>query len=62
MVKLTVHLVDLVPDKLPGFAQGVARASARLGVIPTPPLTGIGVASLAEPGLLVEVEATAVLD
>ncbi len=29
---------------------------------PTPPLTGIGVASLAEPDLLVEIEATAVID
>jgi enamine deaminase RidA (YjgF/YER057c/UK114 family) len=42
--------------------EGVARASAKLGVTPLPPLTGIGVAALAEPGLLVEVEATAVID
>ena len=29
---------------------------------PGPPLTGVGAAALAKPGLLVEVEATAVLD
>ena len=62
VVKLTVYLVDWTPDKMPLFVAGVARASATLGVTPLPPLTGIGVAALAEPGLLVEVEATAVLD
>jgi enamine deaminase RidA (YjgF/YER057c/UK114 family) len=62
VVKLTVYLVDWTPGKMPLFADGVARASATLGVTPLPPLTGIGVAALAEPGLLVEVEATAVLD
>lgn len=41
----------------------MARASAKLGVItPVPPLTGVGVAALAEPDVLVEVEATAVID
>ncbi|HEY2062554.1 RidA family protein [Amycolatopsis sp. NBC_01480] len=62
VVKLTVYLVDWTPDKMPLFAEGVARASAKLGVTPMPPLTGIGVAALAEPDVLVEVEATAVLD
>ena len=62
VVKLTVYLVDWTPDKMSLFADGVARASAALGGTPLPPLTGIGVAALAEPGLLVEVEATAVLD
>jgi enamine deaminase RidA (YjgF/YER057c/UK114 family) len=62
VVKLTVYLVDWTPDKMPLFADGVARASAKLGVTPMPPLTGIGVTALAEPDVLVEVEATAVLD
>jgi enamine deaminase RidA (YjgF/YER057c/UK114 family) len=62
VAKLTVYLVDWTPDKMPLFMEGVARASAKLGVTPLPPLTGIGVAALAEPGLLVEVEATAVID
>ncbi|MEC3976361.1 RidA family protein [Amycolatopsis sp. H20-H5] len=62
VVKLTVYLVDWTPDKMPLFVEGVARAAAKLGVSPMPPLTGIGVVTLAEPGLMVEVEATAVLD
>lgn len=62
VVKLTVYVVDLTPDKMPLFAEGVARAAAKLGITPAAPLTGIGVAALAEPDLLVEVEATAVLD
>ena len=62
VAKLTVYLVDWTPDKMPLFVEGVARASTKLGVTPLPPLTGIGVAALAEPDLLVEVEATAVID
>ena len=62
VVKLTVYLVDWSPDKMPLFVEGVARASAKLGVTPMAPLTGIGVAALAEPDVLVEVEATAVID
>lgn len=63
VVRLTVYLVDWTPEKMPLFLAGVARAAAQLGIdVPRPPLTGIGVAALAEPGLLVEIEATAVLD
>lgn len=61
VAKLTVYLVDWTPDKMPLFVEGVARASAKLGVTPLPPLTGVGVAALAEPDMLVEVEATAVI-
>ncbi|KAA0079460.1 RidA family protein [Mycolicibacterium sp. P9-64] len=61
VAKLTVYLVDWTPDKMPLFVEGVARASAKLGTTPAAPLTGIGVAALAEPDLLVEVEATAVI-
>lgn len=63
VVKVTVYLVDWTPDKMGPFVEGVARATAKLGIdTPLPPLTGIGVAALAEPDILVEVEATAVLD
>jgi enamine deaminase RidA (YjgF/YER057c/UK114 family) len=62
VAKLTVYLVDWTPDKMPLFVDGVSRAAAKLGATPLPPLTGIGVAALAAPGLLVEVEATAVVD
>ena len=62
MAKLTAYIVDWTPDKMPLLMEGIARAAAKLGVTPVPPLTGIGVSALAEPDLLVEVEATAVLD
>jgi enamine deaminase RidA (YjgF/YER057c/UK114 family) len=62
VAKLTVYIVDWTPDKMPLFVEGVGRAAARLGVTPSAPLTGIGVAALAEPDLLVEVEATAVIE
>lgn len=63
VVKLTVYLVDWTPDKMGPFVEGATRAFEAMGISPaTPPLTGIGVAALAEPGLLVEVEATAVID
>ena len=61
VAKLTVYFVDWTPDKAPQFLEGVARAKTALGSTANPPLTGIGVAVLAEPDLLVEVEATAVL-
>jgi enamine deaminase RidA (YjgF/YER057c/UK114 family) len=62
VVKLTVYFVDWTPDKMGHFVEGAARAAAALGTTPVPPLTGIGVAALAEPGLLVEIDAIAVLD
>ncbi|MCF3131016.1 RidA family protein [Streptomyces olivochromogenes] len=62
VAKLTAYIVDWTPDKMPLVMEGVARACAQLGVTPVPPLTGVGVSALAEPDLLVEVEATAVLD
>lgn len=62
VAKLTVYVVDWTPDKMPQFLDGVARASAKLGVTPVSPGTLIGVAALDVPEHLVEVEATAVLD
>ena len=62
VVKLTAYVVDFAPDKMPLLMEGIARAAAKLGVTPVAPLTGVGVSALAEPDLLVEVEATAVLD
>ncbi|MFD1929924.1 RidA family protein [Nonomuraea mangrovi] len=62
VAKLTVYVADWTPDKMPLFLEGVARAAAKLGVTPVPPGTLLGVAALAVPGHLVEVEATAVID
>jgi enamine deaminase RidA (YjgF/YER057c/UK114 family) len=61
VAKLTVYLVDWTPDKMGALAAGIYRASAALGISAPPPLTGVGVAALAGPELLVEVEATAVV-
>jgi enamine deaminase RidA (YjgF/YER057c/UK114 family) len=62
VAKLTVYVVDWTLDKFPLLTEGVTRAAAELGVDPVKPITLIGVAALAEPDILVEVEATAVLD
>ncbi|MEU4539138.1 RidA family protein [Streptosporangium sp. NPDC023825] len=62
VAKLTVYVVDWSPDKMPLLGEGVARAAAKLGVDPVKPITLLGVAALGEPDLLVEVEATAVID
>ncbi|MBF4993244.1 RidA family protein [Arthrobacter gandavensis] len=63
VAKLTCYLVDYAPEDFPLFMEGRNRAISRLGITePLPPFTGIGVAALAGPGLLVEIEAVAVLD
>lgn len=62
VAKLTVYVVDWTPDKMAFLGEGIARAAAKLGVTLAAPLTGLGVSALAGPDLLVEVEATAVLD
>ncbi|MEI7032563.1 RidA family protein [Streptomyces pratensis] len=62
VTRLTVYVVDWTPDKMPLFLDGVSRAAARLGVTPAAPGTLLGVAALASPDYLVEVEVTAALD
>lgn len=63
VVKLTVFLVGWSPEKMTAYVEGATRAFTKLGIPhAVPPLTGIGVAALAEPDLLIEIEATAVLD
>ena len=62
VAKLTVYVVDWAPDTLPLLVEGISRASAKLGVTPAAPITGLGVSALAAPDLLVEVEAIAVID
>jgi enamine deaminase RidA (YjgF/YER057c/UK114 family) len=62
VAKLTIYVVDWTPDKMPLLGEGVARAATKLGIDPVKPITLLGVAALGEPDLLVEVEATAVLD
>ena len=62
VAKLTMYVVDWTPDKMAGIGEGVGRVAGALGIDPLKAVTLIGVAALAEPDLLVEVEATAVLD
>ncbi|MDT0572699.1 RidA family protein [Streptomyces sp. DSM 3412] len=62
VAKLTVHVVDWTPDKMPQLLEGISRAAAELGTTPVPPATLLGVAALDVPEHLVEIEATAILD
>lgn len=61
VAKLTIYVVDWSPDKMAAIGEGAGRAAARLGVDPVKPATLLGISALAEPDLLVEVEAVAVL-
>ncbi|MET7478198.1 RidA family protein [Streptomyces sp. NPDC005648] len=61
VAKLTFYVPDWTPDKMPALLEGISRASAHLGLTPTPPTTLIGVAALDTPEHLVEIEATAVI-
>lgn len=62
VAKLILYIVDWSDDKMSALGEGVGRAAARLGVDPVKPITLIPVAALGEPDLLIEVDATAVLD
>ncbi|MFJ3963303.1 RidA family protein [Streptomyces sp. NPDC090036] len=62
VAKLNVHVVDWTPDKMPLLMEGITRAASKLGVVPIPPATLLGVAALDVPEHLVEIEATAVID
>lgn len=62
VAKLTAYVVDWTPDKFPLFLEGVARAFAKLGVTATPPASLLAISAGFTPDLLVEVEATAVID
>lgn len=62
VAKLTIYVVDWGPEKYPLLGEGVSRAAAKLGVDPVKPITLLGVSTLGEPDLMVEVEAIAVLE
>ncbi|QYG95058.1 RidA family protein [Iamia sp. SCSIO 61187] len=62
VAKVTAYVVDLTEEKLGPFVEGAMRVAEAHGIDPTRPMTMIGVAALAEPDLLVEIEAVAVLD
>ena len=63
IARLTCYVVGWTPDMVEHFWEGVSRAQESDGFgSPMPPLTVIGVHALWRPELLVEIEATAVLD
>jgi enamine deaminase RidA (YjgF/YER057c/UK114 family) len=62
VVKLTVHVVDWTPDRMPELIEGMERAKAKLGSTATPPASLFGIVALDVPEHLVEIEATAMLD
>ncbi|GAA3045053.1 RidA family protein [Actinokineospora globicatena] len=61
VMRLNVYAVDWSLSKWDAVTEGVKRAADRLGVDLVKPTTLIGVATLAEPEFLIEVEATAIL-
>ncbi|WP_432574450.1 RidA family protein [Kineococcus sp. SYSU DK005] len=63
VVRLTFYVTDWSPEKIEPFLAGVERVAEELDLPrPLPPASLIGVSHLFEPDVLVEVEATAVLD
>lgn len=62
VAKLTIYVPNWEPSKLDALGEGVGRVAGEFGIDPTKPTTLLSVAGLGEPGLLVEIEAIAVLD
>lgn len=63
VLRLTFYVVDWAPEKIGAFMSGVESVAGELGLpMPMPPASLIGVDYLFEPDVLVEVEATAILD
>lgn len=62
VAKVTIYVVNWTIDKMPLVVEGRTRAFAKLGVTPLAPGTLVGVAALFAPDILVEIEATAVID
>ena len=61
VARLTVYVVGWTPDQMPMLMDGIETARAAHVITASPPITLIGVAALAAPEYLIEVEATAVL-
>ncbi|WNG33376.1 RidA family protein [Archangium minus] len=61
VVRLTVYVVDWKREMMPAFLAGIEQVAKELQFVPAP-ASLIGVSVLFEPGVLVEIEATAVVD
>ncbi|MDR6168360.1 hypothetical protein CBF90_11505 [Microbacterium sp. AISO3] len=63
VVRLTFYVTGWSPDRIADFMAGVQEVAEEIGLpTPMPPASLIGVDYLFEPDVLVEVEATAILD
>ncbi|MEY7980231.1 RidA family protein [Streptomyces pilosus] len=63
VLRLTFYVTDWAPEKIGAFMEGVEQVAEEIGLaVPLPPSSLIGVDHLFEPDVLVEVEATALLD
>ncbi|GAA4382343.1 RidA family protein [Agromyces bauzanensis] len=63
VLRLTFFVTRWEPGMIGAFMAGVERVADEIGLrLPLPPATLIGVEQLFEPDVLVEVEATAILD
>ncbi|MFD7389472.1 RidA family protein [Streptomyces sp. NPDC059852] len=63
VVRLTFYVTRWSPEKIGDFMSGVEAVADEIGLpLPLPPASLIGVEYLFEPDVLVEVEATALLD
>ncbi|ANY05147.1 RidA family protein [Pseudonocardia sp. HH130630-07] len=63
VLRLTFYVTGWTPDRITEFMAGVEQVAGEIGLpVPMPPASLIGVEVLFEPDVLVEVEATAVLD
>jgi enamine deaminase RidA (YjgF/YER057c/UK114 family) len=63
VVRLTFYVVGWAPEKIADFMAGVDQVAEEIGLpTPMPPASLLGVDYLFEPDVLVEVEATAVLE
>lgn len=63
VLRLTFYVTHWSPDKIGEFMAGVEGVADDIGLaLPMPPASLIGVDYLFEPDVLVEVEATAILD
>ena len=61
IAKVTFFIVDWKPEKMAELGAGIGRAAGALGINPLKAATLIGVVALAEPDLMIEIEAIAVL-
>ena len=63
VVRLTFYVTAWAPEKITAFMEGIESVAPEIGMpTPMPPSSLIGVEHLFEPDVLVEIEATAVLD